>query len=205
MRSKSSRASTRATTPSAGCWTRPNASRASRAMPQPTPPDWWCRKIRCRNTCRSRARPKAGRSRSSPFRPSRRLACCSWTCWGCPTSAPSSTPCGWWSRPRASRWRPQDIPLDDDAAFALLRRGRTVGVFQMEGAGMTRTLRELAPTSIGEVAAIIALYRPGPDGQHPHLHRPQTRAGRRRPTSTNAWNPSSAKPTASSSTPTRCS
>ncbi len=57
---------------------------------------------------------------------------------------------------------PQDIPLDDDAAFALLRRGRTVGVFQMEGAGMTRTLRELAPTSIGEVAAIIALYRPGP-------------------------------------------
>ena len=32
----------------------------------------------------------------------------------------------------------------------------------MEGAGMTRTLRELAPTSIGEVAAIIALYRPGP-------------------------------------------
>ncbi len=57
---------------------------------------------------------------------------------------------------------PQDIPLDDDKAFALLRRGRTVGVFQMEGAGMTRTLRELAPTSIGEVAAIIALYRPGP-------------------------------------------
>ncbi|MDE2902301.1 MAG: DNA polymerase III subunit alpha, partial [Chloroflexota bacterium] len=57
---------------------------------------------------------------------------------------------------------PQDIPLDDDKAFALLRRGRTVGIFQMEGAGMTRTLRELAPTSIGEVAAIIALYRPGP-------------------------------------------
>ncbi|MDE2769433.1 MAG: DNA polymerase III subunit alpha [Chloroflexota bacterium] len=57
---------------------------------------------------------------------------------------------------------PQDIPLDDDKAFALLRRGRTVGIFQMEGAGMTRTLRDLAPTSIGEVAAIIALYRPGP-------------------------------------------
>ncbi|MYD92852.1 MAG: DNA polymerase III subunit alpha [Chloroflexi bacterium] len=57
---------------------------------------------------------------------------------------------------------PQEIPLDDDKAFALLRRGRTVGIFQMEGAGMTRTLRDLAPTSIGEVAAIIALYRPGP-------------------------------------------
>ena len=57
---------------------------------------------------------------------------------------------------------PEDIALDDDAAFALLRKGRTVGVFQLESTGMTRTLRDLAPANIGELAAIIALYRPGP-------------------------------------------
>ena len=68
------------------------------------------RKIRCRNTCRLRARPKAGRSHSSPFRPSRRLACSNWMCLDSPTSAPSSTPCGWWSRPPASRWRPRTFP-----------------------------------------------------------------------------------------------
>ena len=57
---------------------------------------------------------------------------------------------------------PQDIPLDDDKAFALLRAGRTAGVFQLEGSGMTRTLIDLQPSSIDDLAAIIALYRPGP-------------------------------------------
>ncbi len=57
---------------------------------------------------------------------------------------------------------PQDIPLDDDEAFALLRAGRTAGVFQLEGSGMTRTLIDLQPSSIDDLAAIIALYRPGP-------------------------------------------
>ena len=98
---------------------------------------------------------------------------------------------------------PQDIPLDDDKAFALLRRGRTVGIFQMEGAGMTRTLRELAPTSIGEVAAIIALYRPGPMANIPtYIDR---KHGRSAPEYLHDdSSPSSAKPTASLSTPTRC-
>ncbi|MBM4437828.1 MAG: DNA polymerase III subunit alpha, partial [Actinobacteria bacterium] len=60
------------------------------------------------------------------------------------------------------RIAPQEIPLDSAEAFGILRRGRTVGVFQLEGEGMTRTLRRLAPSSLDELAALIALYRPGP-------------------------------------------
>ncbi len=55
---------------------------------------------------------------------------------------------------------PQAIPLDDDRAFAMLRSGRTVGMFQLESSGMTSTLRRLQPTTIDDLAAIIALYRP---------------------------------------------
>ena len=56
----------------------------------------------------------------------------------------------------------QGIPLDDAKTFELLSRGDTVGVFQMEGSGMTRYIKELRPSSLGDVAAMIALYRPGP-------------------------------------------
>ena len=56
----------------------------------------------------------------------------------------------------------QDIPLDDKNTFDLLARGETVGVFQMEGSGMTRYIKELKPNSLADVAAMIALYRPGP-------------------------------------------
>ena len=55
-----------------------------------------------------------------------------------------------------------DIPLDDHAAFQLLSRGETVGVFQLESAGMTRHIKDLKPTTINDVAAMIALFRPGP-------------------------------------------
>ena len=55
-----------------------------------------------------------------------------------------------------------DIPLDDARAFELLSRGETVGVFQLEGGGMTRYIKELKPNTVGDVAAMIALYRPGP-------------------------------------------
>ena len=44
----------------------------------------------------------------------------------------------------------------------MLRAGRTVGMFQLESSGMTSTLRRLQPTTIDDLAAIIALYRPGP-------------------------------------------
>ncbi|MCH7625767.1 MAG: DNA polymerase III subunit alpha, partial [Chloroflexi bacterium] len=55
-----------------------------------------------------------------------------------------------------------EIPLDDVKTFDLLSRGETVGVFQLEGSGMTRYIKELKPSSLADVAAMIALYRPGP-------------------------------------------
>src|SRR5450759_973740 len=54
------------------------------------------------------------------------------------------------------------IPLDDPATFALLASGETTGVFQLESAGMRRYIRELRPTSVYDLAAMVALYRPGP-------------------------------------------
>ena len=55
-----------------------------------------------------------------------------------------------------------DIPLNDDKTYEMLAQGDTAGVFQLEGAGMTRYIKELKPSSVGDVAAMIALYRPGP-------------------------------------------
>ncbi len=55
-----------------------------------------------------------------------------------------------------------EIPLDDGKTFELLSRGDTVGIFQLEGSGMTRYIKELKPSSLSDVAAMIALYRPGP-------------------------------------------
>ena len=69
------------------------------------------------------------------------------------------------------------IPLDDAKTFELLASGETTGIFQLESAGMRRYIRELRPTSVHDLAAMVALYRPGPDGQHPGLHPPQARAG----------------------------
>ncbi|GAH20407.1 unnamed protein product, partial [marine sediment metagenome] len=54
------------------------------------------------------------------------------------------------------------IPMDDAKTFDLLSSGETVGVFQLEGAGMRRYVKELKPTTFSDIAAMIALYRPGP-------------------------------------------
>jgi DNA polymerase-3 subunit alpha len=56
----------------------------------------------------------------------------------------------------------RDIPLDDARTFEMLSRGETAGVFQIEGAGMTRHIKELKPNSLGDLVAMVALYRPGP-------------------------------------------
>ena len=54
------------------------------------------------------------------------------------------------------------IPDDDPETFTMLAEGRTQGVFQMESAGMTGVCINMKPTSIEDITAIVALYRPGP-------------------------------------------
>jgi DNA polymerase-3 subunit alpha len=56
----------------------------------------------------------------------------------------------------------ETIPLDDARTFELLASGETTGIFQLESAGMRRYIRELRPTSVYDLAAMVALYRPGP-------------------------------------------
>ncbi|MDO8564482.1 MAG: DNA polymerase III subunit alpha, partial [bacterium] len=56
----------------------------------------------------------------------------------------------------------ENIPLDDKKTFEMLARGETGGIFQLNGGGMTRYLKELRPTSIHDINAMVALYRPGP-------------------------------------------
>jgi DNA polymerase III subunit alpha len=54
------------------------------------------------------------------------------------------------------------IPDGDQKTYEMLARGDTFGVFQLESGGMRRAVVELQPTSIGDLAALVALYRPGP-------------------------------------------
>ena len=56
----------------------------------------------------------------------------------------------------------EHVPLDDKKTFALLASGQTEGLFQLNGSGMTRYLKELKPTSIHDINVMVALYRPGP-------------------------------------------
>ncbi|MDD5606061.1 MAG: DNA polymerase III subunit alpha [Patescibacteria group bacterium] len=55
-----------------------------------------------------------------------------------------------------------DLPFDDEETFKLLRAADTTGVFQLESDGMKRYIKELAPTVFSDIAAMVALYRPGP-------------------------------------------
>jgi DNA polymerase-3 subunit alpha len=54
------------------------------------------------------------------------------------------------------------IPLDNKNAYKILSDGETTGIFQLESAGMRRYIKELKPTSIFDLMAMVALYRPGP-------------------------------------------
>lgn len=56
----------------------------------------------------------------------------------------------------------KQIPIDDKKAYALMARGETTGVFQLESAGMKRYLKELRPTEFEDIIAMVSLYRPGP-------------------------------------------
>jgi len=61
----------------------------------------------------------------------------------------------------------QHIPLDDSKTFELLASGETKGIFQLESSGMRRYIKELEPANFSDIAAMIALYRPGPMEQIP--------------------------------------
>lgn len=61
------------------------------------------------------------------------------------------------------------IPLDDKKAFELLAKGETIGLFQLGGTGMTRYLKELKPTNIFDIMAMISLFRPGPMNSIPEF------------------------------------
>ncbi len=55
-----------------------------------------------------------------------------------------------------------NIPLDDKKTYKMLSRGETEATFQLNGDGMTKFLKDLKPTNINDINAMVALYRPGP-------------------------------------------
>jgi DNA polymerase-3 subunit alpha len=55
-----------------------------------------------------------------------------------------------------------EIPLTDTKTYELLQKGDTTGIFQFESAGMRRYMKELKPTQLEDLIALVALYRPGP-------------------------------------------
>jgi DNA polymerase-3 subunit alpha len=71
-----------------------------------------------------------------------------------------------------------NLPLDDHATFELLRRGDTIGVFQMEGSGLRALVRSLQPDRFDDIIALVALYRPGPLGMNMHTAYADRKNGR---------------------------
>ncbi len=65
----------------------------------------------------------------------------------------------------------KNLPLNDKKTFELLQKGETTGVFQLESSGMRHYLKELKPTDLEDIIAMIALYRPGPIELIPHYIR----------------------------------
>lgn len=56
----------------------------------------------------------------------------------------------------------EQIPFDDKETFKLFQKGETIGVFQLESEGMRKYLKQLKPTNLEDIIAMLALYRPGP-------------------------------------------
>ncbi len=71
----------------------------------------------------------------------------------------------------------EKIPFDDKTTFAMLAKGETEGLFQLNGSGMTKYLMDLKPTTIHDINAMVALYRPGPINNIPeYIARKQGRS-----------------------------
>ncbi len=64
--------------------------------------------------------------------------------------------------PEGAENDPGQIPLDDEKTYELYQSAKTVAVFQVESSGMMDALRRMKPTSIEDIVALVALYRPGP-------------------------------------------
>ncbi|MEP6464599.1 MAG: DNA polymerase III subunit alpha [Frankiaceae bacterium] len=73
----------------------------------------------------------------------------------------------------------EDLGLDDPEAYALLCRGESIGVFQLEGGPMRSLMRSLQPSNFEDISALIALYRPGPMGAGAHIDYVERKHGRR--------------------------
>ncbi|MEY4080295.1 MAG: polymerase alpha subunit [Actinomycetota bacterium] len=73
------------------------------------------------------------------------------------------------------------VPLDDELTFALLGRGETIGVFQLESPPMRQLLRSMRPTSFEDVSAVLALYRPGPMSANMHNDYADYKNNRKKP------------------------
>ena len=56
----------------------------------------------------------------------------------------------------------ENIPMNDDGVYEMLRSAESIGVFQVESEGMRKTLKLVQPTCFDDIIAIVALYRPGP-------------------------------------------
>ena len=75
----------------------------------------------------------------------------------------------------------ETLPLKDQKTFELLSRGDTLGVFQLDSAPIRSLLRSMAPDSFEDIAAVIALYRPGPMGEDSHNKYADYKNGRKAP------------------------
>lgn len=73
----------------------------------------------------------------------------------------------------------EQLPLDDPEAYALLCRGDSMGVFQLEGGPMRSLMRAMQPSTFEDISALIALYRPGPMGVGAHLDYVERKHGRK--------------------------
>jgi DNA polymerase III subunit alpha len=71
------------------------------------------------------------------------------------------------------------VSLEDPATFAMLQRADTIGIFQLEGGPMRNLVRSLAPTQFEDVAALVALYRPGPMAANMHNDYADRKNGRK--------------------------
>ena len=72
-----------------------------------------------------------------------------------------------------------NVDLEDEATYALLSRGDSIGVFQLESSPIRALMRSLAPTEFEDVAALVALYRPGPMAANMHYDYADRKNGRK--------------------------